>query len=137
MSPVIFPSARRATRALLGALLADRPEPYAAGVTIGTKDLPGSTGDRPLPYVRITSEGSSRDSRLAGRQTIRLAVWHTDEGNAEDLALLIEALLLASHTDGVRSYGEISGVLTTTDAETGLPLAFCTLAARLTPQTLP
>lgn len=130
---ITFPSARRPTRALVTELLADRPEPFTRGATVGTKMLPGSTGARPLPYVRVTSDGTSRDSQLRGRQVLRFNVWHDDEGFAEDLALLLESLLLGAHTNGVRSYGELSGVLLTHDEEADLPLAFFTLTARLEP----
>jgi hypothetical protein len=133
---ISFPDPQLAVRDLARVLVADRPEPYAAGVTISTRQLPGADESRQLPYVQIRSDGRYRDARLNGRATVRVLVWHKDEGLAEDLAGLLEALLLASSSDKIRGVSPVVGPIPTGDSETGLPLSFFTITARLRPRQL-
>lgn len=133
---ILFPDAQRAARDLLRALLAGRSEPEAAGVTVSTRGLPGADEDRSLPYVQVRSDGKFRNSRLDGRATIRVIVWHTDEGLAEDLAALCEALILAATSTDIRSVSPVAGPIPTGDPDTGLPLSFFTITARLRPRQL-
>lgn len=135
-TPITFPDPQRATRDLLRELLADRLEPSALGATVSTKTLPGSDDARPLPYVQVRSDGRFRDSRLNGRATMRVVVWHRDEGLAEDLAGLCEALLLASSSASLRGFSPVTGPIPVGDPETGLPMSFLTLTARLRPGQL-
>ncbi|MFD0044743.1 hypothetical protein ACFVGV_06085 [Pseudarthrobacter scleromae] len=130
---VVFPDPRRAVRDLLKVLLAARSEPYAQGVTVSTK---APTSSAPLPFVQVKSDGRFRDSRLNGRATVRVLVYHRDEGLGEDLAGLAEALLLESSSPQVRGFSPISGPLPTADPDTGAPLSFFTITARLTPANL-
>jgi hypothetical protein len=135
MDPIItFPDPRQAVQTLLRELLADREEPEVDGVTVSTKDLPGSDNDYPLPYVQIHSDGKFRDARLDGRATVRVVVWHRDEGLAEALATLCEALLLASSSTEVRGSSSISGPLPTGDPDNGLPMSYFTVTVRLKPR---
>jgi hypothetical protein len=131
---VTFPDPRRASRDLLRSLLAARTEPYAQGVTVSTK-APTSTSA--LPFVQVKSDGRFRDSRLNGRATVRVLVYHRDEGLGEDLAGLAEALLLDSSSPEIRGFSPISGPIPTEDPDTGAPLSFFTITARLTPANLP
>jgi hypothetical protein len=133
---ILFPDPQLAVRDLLRSLLTGRTEPVAANAKVSTKDLPGADENRALPYVQIRSDGSFRDSRLNGRATVRVLVWHTDEGRAQALALLCEALILAARSDDVRSVSPVSGPIPTGDPDTGLPLSFFTITARLTPRQL-
>ena len=135
-TPITFPDPQRAARDLLRELLADRLEPSALGATVSTKSLPGSDDARPLPYVQVRSDGRFRDSRLNGRATIRVVVWHRDEGLAEDLAGLCEALLLAGSSAAIRAFSPVTGPIPVGDPETGLPMSFLTLTARLRPGQL-
>ncbi|CCQ44667.1 putative uncharacterized protein [Pseudarthrobacter siccitolerans] len=130
---VVFPDPRRAVRDLLKGLLAARSEPYALGVTVSTK---APTSSSSLPFVQVKSDGRFRDSRLNGRATVRVLVYHRDEGLGEDLAALAEALLLESSSPQVRGFSPISGPLPTEDPDTGAPLSFFTITARLTPANL-
>lgn len=137
MNPAItFPDAQRAVRDLLRVLLASREEPCAAGVTVSTKGIPGADGTRALPYVQVRSDGKFRDSRLNGRATVRVLVFHRDEGLAEELAALCEALLLSASSAEVRGSTSVTGPIPTGDSETGLPLSFFTITARLKPRQL-
>lgn len=137
MNPAIaFPDAQRAVRDLLRVLLASRTETYATGATVSTKGLPGADGTRPLPYVQVRSDGKFRNSRLDGRATVRVLVYHRDEGLAEELAALCEALLLSASSADVRGSTPVTGPIPTGDSETGLPLSFFTITARLRPRQL-
>lgn len=130
-----FPDAQPIVRDLLKARLAGRTEPSVLGVTVSTRPVP--EGDAvPRPYVRVRSFGSSRDSRLNGQSTVRVSVWHRDEGLALDLALIAEALLLEAGSDKVRGFTSDAGPLPTEDPDTGEPLSFFTLTARLRPESL-
>lgn len=133
MIAVLFPDARLVTRDTLRRLLAGRAEPEVAGVTISTKP---ADPQGPRPYVRIQADGSSRTSRLDGQQAIRLSIWHRDEGLGFALARLCEALLLGAHAPGVRSFGDRTGPLPTEDPDTGEPLSYFTITARLEPTQL-
>ncbi len=133
---VTFPDPRRAVRDLLRVLLAARSESFAQGATVSTKAPPGADGTRSLPYVQVRSDGRFRDARFNGRATVRVLVWHRDEGLGEDLAGLLEALLLASTSADLRGFSPISGPLATSDPDTNEPLSFFTVTARLRPSNL-
>lgn len=135
-TPIVFPDPQRAVRDLLRVLLADRPEASVAGATVSTRDLPGADENYPLPYIQVRSDGRFRDARLNGRATVRVTVWHRDEGLAEDLAGLCEALLLAASSAQIRGISPVMGPLPAGDEETGLPLSFFTITARLRPRQL-
>ena len=138
MSPaaIRFPDPRLAVRDLARELLADRTEPSALGAVVSTKTASPDDAKRSLPHVHVRSDGSFRDSRLNGRATIRVVVWHRDEGLAQDLALLLEALLLATTSNRVRGFSSVTGPLPTSDPDTGEPISYFTLTARLRPEQL-
>ncbi len=133
---VVFPDPRRSVRDLLKVLLEPREEAYALGATVSTKEPQGTDEAPVLPYVQVRSDGRFRNSRLDGRATIRVLVWHKDEGLGEDLAGLCEALLLANSSAAVRGFTPVSGPIPTKDPDTGEPLSFFTLTARLRPANL-
>ena len=134
--PITFPDPRRAVRDILRDALAGRPESFASGVTVSTKPVPGGTGTRPVPWIQVRSDGRFRDSRLNGRATIRVLVWHADEGSGEDLAGLAEALLLAASSTDVRGFSPVAGPIPSFDEEEGLDLSFFTITARLRPRSI-
>lgn len=134
--PIVFPDPRLAVRDALRALLAARPEALAQSATVSTKGIPGADEGRPLPYIQIRSDGRYRDSRLNGRATIRVLVYHKDEGLAERLAGICEALLLAASTKDLRGASSVTGPIPTTDPDNGLPFSFITISARLRPSLL-
>jgi len=130
----MFPDPRLGVRDLLRELLAGRTEPYARDVEVSTRG-PSSRSDETggRPYVRVVSDGRFRNSRLNGRATVRVIVWHRDDGAAEALAALCEALLLAAHGHGVRGFSPLVGPRPTGDPDTGAPMSYFTVTARLTP----
>ena len=135
-APIVFPDAQLAARDLLRSLLVGRFEPYAQGVTVSTKLPPGRDEAPALPWVRVVSDGKYRDSRLNGRATIRFVVYHDDIGLCEQLAAFCEGLLLANHSGAIRNFSPLSGPLPSDDIDTGAPLSFFTLTARLRPTQL-
>jgi hypothetical protein len=133
-APVTFPNPRRAVRDRLRELLAGRPEPYAAGAVVEVK--PATPGG-PRPYVQVLSDGKFRDSRLNGRASVRLLVYHRDGGLAEDLAELVESLMLASSGSAlIRGASPLAGPRPADDEELGEPFAYLTLTVRLRPTNL-
>jgi len=137
MKPVIvFPDGQLAVRDLLRALLADRPEPFAQGVVVSTRAIPGADEKRALPYVQVRADGSFRDARLDGRATVRVLAYGRDEGLSHSLAALCEGLLLAAPSGDVRSCSPVTGPRITDDPDNGLPLSFFTITARLRPRQI-
>lgn len=134
---IVFPDAPLAVRDLLREQLACRTEAFAQNVTVSTREIPGSDADGwNLPYVQVISDGRFRSANLNGRATVRCLVYHEDEGLADQLASLIEGILLSSGSDRVRNCGAMMGPRTTRDPDNGLPLSTLTVNARLRPQQL-
>lgn len=133
-SAIAFPDPQRAVRDLLRTLLAGRSEPVASGATVSTKPPSGTSPT--LPYVQVRSDGRFRDSRLNGRASVRIIVWHKDEGLGEELAGLCEALLLASTSAEIRGFSPLTGPMPTGDPDTGAPMSYFTITARLRPVQL-
>ncbi|UIW13428.1 tail terminator [Arthrobacter phage Amyev] len=130
-STILFPDPQKATVDVLRLVLAGRTEAVAQGVTVSTKP---PTGTAPkLPYVQVRSDGRFRDARLNGRASVRIIVWHTDEGYGEELAGLCEALLLAATSPEIRGFSPLTGPMPTGDPDTGAPMSYFTLTARLRP----
>lgn len=138
MSPtsILFPDPQLAVRDLLRVRLKGRTEPEALGAVVSTRDLPGADESRSLPYIQVRSDGSFRDARLNGRATVRVVVWHRDEGLTQRLAALCEALLIGATSTDIRGAQPVSGPLPTGDPDTGLPMSFFTITARLRPRQL-
>jgi len=96
MWPVaLYPDAELVAVTWLRARLAERSEPYAAGVTVGTKLPPGQSPGR---YVRIRRLGGVELHEVADSPRLQAQVWYetgspTDEKNRNDLAQLVWALL--------------------------------------------
>lgn len=136
-TPIRYPDGRRVVRDRLRALLAGRSEASVLGVTVSTLDFPtNDSGTEPLPYIQVKSDGSNRNSRLDGRMTIRLLCYGSDDGLTTDLALIAEALLLADSSDELRGCTTQQSTFPTYDPDTGRPMAYFTLTARLRPSNL-
>jgi hypothetical protein len=130
-STILFPDPQKAVVDVLRLVLMGRPEAVAQGVTVSAKP---PTGTAPkLPYVQVRSDGRFRDSRLNGRASVRIIVWHKDEGLGEELAGLCEALLLAATSPEIRGFSPLTGPMPTGDPDTGAPMSYFTLTARLRP----
>ncbi|MEU7843949.1 hypothetical protein AB0B39_23650 [Micromonospora sp. NPDC049114] len=96
MRPVaLYPDAELVAVTWLRARLADRSEPYASGVTVGTKVTPGSS---PTKYVRLRRLGGTELHMVADNPRLQAQVWYStgatsDEANRQALAQLVWALL--------------------------------------------
>ncbi|WAB10788.1 tail terminator [Arthrobacter phage Tuck] len=130
-STILFPDPQKATVDVLRLALIGRHEAVAQGVTVSTKPPKGTAPN--LPYVQVRSDGRFRDARLNGRASVRIIVWHTDEGYGEELAGLCEALLLAATSPEIRGFSPLTGPMPTGDPDTGAPMSYFTLTARLRP----
>jgi hypothetical protein len=96
MHPVaLYPDAELVGLTWLRAALAARSEPYAAGVTVGTKVAPAQSPGR---YVRLRRLGGVELHLVADSPRLQAQVWYstgavTDEMNRQALAQLVWALL--------------------------------------------
>jgi len=96
MYPVaLYPDAELVAVTWLRARLAERTEPYAAGVTVGTRLVPGVS---PTRYVRLRRLGGVELHMVADSPRLQAQIWYdagavTDEKNRTDLAQLVWALL--------------------------------------------
>jgi len=131
MTAILFPDPQPVVRDAIKAVLASR----SIAATVSTKAALAD-GKRPLPWVQVRSDGQFRDARLNGRATMRVLVWHKDEGTAQHLAGQIEALLLDYSGGGLRGFSPVTGPLPAGDPATGEALSFITITARLVPVNL-
>lgn len=134
MTAVRFPVGHVAVRNTLRRVLTGRSEPYARGVTVSTTVPPGAPPS--IPYVLVGLDDSGRDARLNGYALVRVTVYHRDEPDAFDLAALCEALLLDATDAEVRAVQPTNGPTPTNDPDSGAPLAFFRVTARLRPTNL-
>jgi hypothetical protein len=135
-APILFPDAVAEALPIVRRVLTDRSEPWAAGATVSSKFPPADDTKRALPWVRVSVDGTSRSQLVNGRATVRVAVWHTDASRANALARLLEALVLASPSGGIRSFAPNTGPPDAEDPDTADPLSAFTLSARLRPEQL-
>lgn len=136
LPPITFPDPQLATRNTLREIFATSGDSAADGLTVSTRKLPGADEGRSLPYMQVRSDGRFRDAQLDGRAIVRVVIWHRDEGLAEELAGLAEARLLAASNTDIRGFTSVAGPLPAGDPETGLPMSFFTVTARLRPSQL-
>lgn len=128
-TPILFGDARLIVRDRLRALLPD--------VTVSTRDYPNNDS-RPLatPYIQVKSDGSLRNSRLNGRDTIRFLCYGADDGLTTTLARRAEALILADSGGELRGCTSQQSTFPTYDPDLGRPMAYFTITARLRPRNL-
>jgi hypothetical protein len=132
---ILYPDGMKAAIVAVRSVLSGRSEPYASGVTVSAK-VP-RPGTPPTPFVLIRLDGTAGTSPLAERATIRASVWHDSEEDGLALANLLRALLLAYPGDGsLHGFSRLTGPIPTEDPESGRPLTYFTVAARLRPETL-
>ncbi len=126
----VYPDQVAAVLAVLGAELAARAEPYAAGAHLGTRVPTDRTTDLPgLPYVLVAKDSDTVTHPVISRATIRVTVWHDTAENATDLAQLCHGLLLAHTGPVVAAVAPLTGPIPAVDTVTALPLATFTVAA--------
>ncbi|MFF2612691.1 hypothetical protein [Kitasatospora sp. NPDC058046] len=135
---VLFPDAAAEACRILRAVLAGRPEPYAAGATVGTRVPDARSPEDPrLPLVLVGLDGATpAPSRLNSSVLLRISVWHASEDQAHDLAQLAAALL---HTAGgpiIRSTRPGTGPVPGIDPDSRVALATLTITANIAPTPL-
>ncbi|RLK22640.1 hypothetical protein DER29_0478 [Micromonospora sp. M71_S20] len=109
--------------------------PDATFGTLRLEDFP--EGDVPaLPYGLVAADGTFVRQRVTASATVRVAVWAETDAAGYDLADDLHASLLA-YVGGpqVVSFRPMTGPLPTTDPDTGRPMTFFTVRARLRPRT--
>lgn len=135
---VVFPDIQSAGAAVLRTALAGRPEPFAAGATVGTR-VPGDRSPETprLPHVLVRLDADLPHPSMANtRATLRCTVWHTDADSAHDLAQLCRGLWLVHDGTVLRSVRPGTGPLPTVDPDTGVDLSTFTVIANVKPQPL-
>lgn len=96
MHPVaLYPDGELVGVTWLRARLAERTEPYVAGVTVGTKVSPATS---PGKYVRLRRLGGVELHQVADSPRLQAQVWYStgatsDEFNRQALGQLVWALL--------------------------------------------
>lgn len=133
-----FGDVQAAGAAVLREALAGRPEPHAAGVTVGTQ-VPGDrTPEAPhLPYVLVRLDSNLPHPSMANaRCTLRGTVWHADADQAWDLAVLCHGLWLVHSGDVIRGVRPGTGPLPARDPATGIDLSTFTVLANVRPVLL-
>ncbi|MFI7069550.1 hypothetical protein [Micromonospora sediminicola] len=117
----------------LAILRALRPD-----ATFGTKRLEDfPEGDVPaLPYGLVALDGTTVAQRVTATAAVRVAVWADDDAAGYDLAEDLHASLLAYEGGPqIRGFGPQLGPIPTTDPDTGRPMSYFTVRARLRPRT--
>lgn len=117
---------------VLAILRALRPD-----VTFGTKRLEDfPENDVPaLPYALVACDGTFVAQRVTATATVRVAVWAEDDAAGYDLAEGLHAYLLAYEGGPhVAGFGAQTGPLPTDDPDTGRPMSYFTVRARLRPR---
>lgn len=133
MTVAIFGDAQAEAAAVLRAALADRTEPYAAGVTIGGRVPTGRTIDVPMPYVLVRCDGTPETVYpIVARATVRVTAWHHDDDQAFDLAQLCHGLLCAHTGAVIAGCAPLTGPIRGTDPDSGTDLATFTVRANVT-----
>lgn len=139
MKPLtLFPDVQSAAAGVLRAALADRAEPYAAGVTVGTR-VPGDRSPETphLPYVLVRLDVTIPHSSMANaRCTVRVTVWHEDADQAHDLAQLCQGLLVVHDGTVLRSVRPATGPAAATDPDSGVDLSTLTATVNVRPTVL-
>ncbi|KEF19959.1 MULTISPECIES: hypothetical protein [Streptomyces] len=135
---VVFDDVQAAGAQVLRTALAGRPEPFAAGATVGTRVPDDRTPETPhLPYVLVAKDSDAPHPSMANaRCTLRVTVWGEDEDAAHDLAMLCQGLLLIHSGPVIRSVKPGTGPLPAVDPPTGLPLSTLTVLANVRPHVL-
>lgn len=139
MKPAItFPDAMLAVVETLRDRLELVDQAYVTGVSVGTKvPTDKSLDKKQLPYVLVRLDGSSLAHQVNEEATIRVSVWHSTEAKGIALAQACRALLLSFEGDArIRVIKPLSGVIPTSDPESGDPLSTFTVAVSLRPFNL-
>jgi hypothetical protein len=132
----VFDDAQAAGGTVLRTALAGRPEAFVQDVTVGTK-VPKDRAPElePPPYVMVRKDGDSPHPSMANaRVTLRVTVWHEDDDQAHDLAMLCQGLLIVHSGPVIRGVRPGTGPLPAVDDASGYPMSTFTVLANIKPR---
>jgi hypothetical protein len=132
----VFDDAQAAGATVLRTALAGRLEDFVQDVTVGTK-VPADRAPElePPPYVMVRKDGDSPHSSMANaRVTLRVTVWHEDDDQAHDLAMLCQGLLIVHSGPVIRGVRPATGPIAAVDDVSGYPLSTFTVLANIKPR---
>lgn len=131
----VFDDAQAAGAAALRAALTGRSEGFTAGVTVGTKVPTSRVPEDVFRYVMVRKDTDTPHSSMANsRVTLRVTVWHEDDDQAHDLAMLCQGLLLVHSGDVIRGVRPGTGPLPAVDDISGAPMSTFTVLANVKPR---
>jgi hypothetical protein len=133
--------ARALAIATARAVLADRPEEYAAGVIVRghwpESSTPGSTtSPPPLPFVLVHVDGQQTEWPHTQRPNLRFTCYHRDVDAGHDLAALLCGLLLAGPRGPLEQPVLVVAPFADRDEHRG-PYGSFTVSAAITPGDAP
>ncbi|MFI6032952.1 hypothetical protein ACIBBD_01980 [Streptomyces sp. NPDC051315] len=130
---VVFKDTQAAGAGLLRTALTGRSEPFAAGVSVGTRvPTVRSPEDPLLPFVLVRKDGDSPHSSMAmSRVLLRVTVWHADADQAHDLAMLCQGLLICHDGSVLSAIRPNGGPLPANDPDSGVDLSTFTVNANV------
>lgn len=136
MRPLVnFADSQLATVELLRTLIAADGTATTAGAIVGTRTPQGKAETpRTAPYIMVRLAGSRLDSIIESADTLRVSVWAATEAKGLALAQWCRNRLIAYAGDvEIRGFQPLVGPIPTDDPESGAPLSFFTITARLRP----
>jgi hypothetical protein len=132
----VFDDAQAAGATVLRDALAARVEAFVQGVSVGTR-VPADRSPEleRLPYVMVRKDSDSPHSSMANaRVTLRVTVWHEDDDQAHDLAMLCQGLLIVHSGPVIRGVRPGTGPIPAVDDVSGYPLSTFTVLANIKPR---
>jgi hypothetical protein len=110
-------------------LLAERPEPEAAGVKVSTETGRGPNGGPPsVPWLLVADDGHAWQWPALQRVTLRLTCWHRTPHSSKALTGLALGLLCDPTPSQPWTAEPVTGPISGTDPYTDKPLATAAVA---------
>lgn len=131
---VVFPDPIIAALAILRANV----PAHVGGAAFGTVAPSAQrTGDSAAPYGMVALDAVSGRYPVHLSATLRVVAYGATEAQTLALAQVCRAVLLSDDgTGAARSFGELTGPIPSADPDTGAPIAYFTVAARMRPTPL-
>lgn len=136
MRPLVnFADAQLVTIELLRTLIAADATATTTDAVVGSRTPQGKAEPpRAAPYIMVRLTSSSTPSIIEETDTLRVSVWAATEAKGLALAKWCRNHLLAYGGDAeLRGFQPLVGPIPTDDPESGAPLSFFTITARLRP----
>lgn len=131
----VFDDAQSAAAGVLRTALAGRSEAFATSAQVGTKVPTTRVPEAVFRYVMIRKDTDVPHSSMANaRVTLRVTVWHEDDDQAHDLAMLCQGLLIVHSGPVIRGVRPGTGPLAAIDDVSGAPISTFTVLANVRPR---